>query len=138
MMAKTRVIELHLDNTFEDKKVRYEVNQLKPSKKEKVMFEPICVFKERKKISLFSWLRPRKSLILYVNGAHKALRFDKVTDKLQPLWTKKEAGTFVKKQVAKSLEEAKPMTWTQFFILLGVNVVTLLVLFAMAQRFGVF
>jgi len=133
-MAKTRVIELYLDNTFDDKKVKFEVNKLKPTKKKEVQFEPICVFKERKK----GRFRRRKSLILFVNGAYQALRFEKVTDKLQPLWTKKESEEFVKKQVAKSLEEAKPMTWTQFFILLGVNVGILVFIFAIAQRLGIF
>jgi len=140
-MPKTRVIELHLDNTYEDKKISYDVNKLKPKKGKEVLFEPICVFKERKKRGFFSWLPFRKggkSLILYVTGAYHALRFGKVTDKLQPTWTKEESQRFADSQIKKSLEQHKPMTWTQFFIILGVNVVTLVVMLGIAQRLRLF
>lgn len=138
MMAKTRVIELFLDNTFEDKKVPFEVNKLKPTKKKEVKFEPICVFKQRKKRGRFSWFRKEKSLILYVNGAYQALRFGKVTSTLQPLWTKEEAERFVKKQVAKSLEEYKPMTWSQFIIILVPVALSLFILLKIALHLRAF
>lgn len=137
-MPKTRVIELYLDNTYEDKKIGYDVNKLKPRKKEKVNFEPICVFRERKKGGFFSRFRRGKSLILFVNGAKNALRFSKITDKLQPLWTKAEAKEFVKKEMAKAHMEAKPMTWRQFFLILGINIITLVVVFVLANRMGAF
>jgi len=140
-MPKTRVIELYLDLTYEDKKIPYDVNQLKPRKDEKVQFEPVCVFRERKKWGLFSWLpfrRGGKSLIFFVNGAKNALRFGKVTSELQALWTKKEAKEFVHKEVAKAHEEQKPMTWTQFIILLAVNAGMLLLLVGIAQRLRLF
>ena len=139
-MPKTRVVELYLDLTYEDKKVPYDVNKLNP-KKDPVQFEPVCVFKRRTKRSFWSWLpfeRKKNSLILYVHGAFKALRFDKITDKLQPLWTKEESERFADSQIKKSLEEHKPMTWTQFFIILGVNVVTLIVMLGIAQRLRLF
>lgn len=137
-MPKTRVIELFLDNTYEDKKIKYDGNKLKPRKDDDINFEPICVFQERKKKGLFSWLRGRKSLILYVNGTLKALRFSKVTDELQALWSKNESKEFVHKEVAKAHEEQKPMTWIQFFVLLAVNVGTLLFITVLAQRMGMF
>ena len=140
-MPKTRVIEIFLDNTFEDKKISYDGNKLKPRKKETVEFEPICVLKKRTKRSFFSWLpfeRRKNSLILFVNKAHKALRFGAITEELQALWSKKEAREFVKKEIAKAHMEQKPMTWTQFFIILGVNVATLFMMLVIAQRLRLF
>lgn len=133
-MPKQRVIELYLNNTFEEKKISYDVNKLKPRKKDEVEFEPICVFHERKK----RFLRKPRKLVLYVNGAKKALRFAKVTDEMQTLWTKEEATEHVHKEMSKAHEARHPMTMWEFGVIIAILMVIILVNIKIALFFGVF
>ena len=87
-------------------------------------FEPLCVFSENKPRRAF-W-RGAKSLVLYVDGQLRAVRFGAVTDELQTAWTKKESAEFVNKQIAKALQEVKPIKMWQFAVIMALLVFILI------------
>lgn len=138
---KTRVLKLYLDKTFEECKKPYEVGKIKDDKNE-IFFSPECVFIERKRQNP---LKAKRKIILYVEGTRKALRFketpdpedlmkkQKVLEDPNPFWTMRESAEFVDKQISSSLEEHKPLTWTQFLIL---AVPVVLVLFICLMGFS--
>ena len=82
--------------------------------------------------------RSAREIILFVDGQPDALRFDKVTDKISASWTQKDVKELVKKEMAKALMEHKPMTWTQFIIILIPVLATLGLVFLIAKRIGAF
>jgi len=133
-VRKQNTIKLFLDNTFEEKGLPVDRNKIKDGKG--VEFEPICVFHERKPRRVF-WRSPRH-LILFVDGALKALRFKKGDTTMMPFWTKKEAGEFVNMEIAKSLTQLKPMTWGQFIVLLIPLAISLIILIKIALTMGAF
>jgi hypothetical protein len=128
-------IRLNLDRTFEFVKGKRDGGKFEDKDKNKVRFSPDSVFYERKP----RFLRGRRKVILYVEGLPKALKF-KETDVKEgkktslenpnPHWTMKESQEFVDRQIAESLEDQKPLTWLQFFILAVPVVVTLIVVIA--------
>lgn len=66
-MPKQRTIRLYLDNTFEEKSVKFDGNKLKPEKNDEVTFEPICVFSERKSRLRF-WRGARRLAFLLMDA----------------------------------------------------------------------
>ena len=135
-MGKTRAIRIKLNRKFEEKKFKTDVNVVTYDKNKKVEFEPMCVFSEEK--SRWRFWRSARELIFFVEGQVNALRFDKVTDKISASWTQKDVKELVKKEMAKALMEHKPMTWTQFIIILIPVLATLGLVFLIAKRIGAF
>jgi hypothetical protein len=133
-MPKQRTIRLYLDNTFEEKSVKFDGNKLKPEKNDEVTFEPICVFSERK--PRFRFWRGTRRLAFFVDGCVKALRFGTTTEEFQTYWTKKEARELVHKEIAKALTEYKPIKTWQFVVIIGFLLVQLLVLIRIANILG--
>lgn len=136
-MPKQKVIEIYLDRTFEEKKVEFDRNKLKPRKKDEVFFEPASVFTERKH-GFLSKLKGSRNLVFYVNGALNALKFAEKTDAMEPFWTKKEAKEFVDKETAKSLTKFKPLTIWEFIIILAILIIILIVSIKCALSIGAF
>jgi len=119
-MGKQRAIKLNLNRTFEEKKFGCDRNIVKDGDNT-VIFEPACVFSEKK--TKFLGFIPRfwrgaRNLVLFVDGAVNALKFGEVTEEMNPFWTQKEEKKLVKNEMKKSLTKHKPMTWMQFIILL--------------------
>ena len=126
---KQRVLKLGLDRTFEEIKLNREAGQIKDGEGT-VMFEPAAVFDERNKRRF----RKKRKLVIYVEGTTEALKFKPITDAegkpeldaqgnpklgmddFNPFWTVRQSKEFVARQVADTLEQHKPMTWTQFIL----------------------
>lgn len=128
-------MKLFLDNTFEDVRLAFERNKLHDGS-DRPMFEPICIFQERKPRRVF-WRKPRR-LIFLVDGATNALKFAKADESMLPFWTKGEAKEFVNVEIAKSLTRFKPMTWGQFIIILIPVLIGLGILIKIAMSIGAF
>lgn len=135
------MFKLNLDRTFEEVKLKVASGKITDGKNV-VLFEPACVFHERKK----PFFRARRKIVLFVDGTRKALKFKSVvdTDKkeslsmedLNPFWTMGESAEFVDKEITKSLMKHKPMTWAQFVIVLIPVLVTLGIVVKLALQFG--
>jgi len=127
-----------LNRTFVEKNFPSDVGVIKAGKSDKVRFTPACVFSEEK--TKFMGFIPRfwkgaRNLILFVDGAVNAVEFSKVTTKLMPYWTKKEADEYIKKQIAKARLKFKPLTWGQVILLAVLLIVVIIMqLFSMVQR----
>lgn len=132
-MGKQRAIKLNLNQTFEEKKFSCDRNLIKEGKNE-CEFEPVCVFHEKK--SRWKFWRGARHLIIFVDGAVKALRFGKTTTNMNPFWTQKEERELVKREMKKSLAKHKPMSWAQFIILLIPIGLIMIVLLKMATHIG--
>jgi len=137
-MGKQRAIKLNLNRTFVEKDFPSDVGQLKAGKHDKVAFTPACVFSEEK--TKFMGFIPRfwkgaRNLIFFVDGAKNAMKFSKVTDKMMPFWTKKEADEYIKKQIAKARLKFKPLTWGQVILLAVLLIVVIIMqVISMVQR----
>lgn len=139
-MGKQRAIKLNLNRTFEEKKFGCDRNIVKDGKNN-IMFEPACVFSEKKR-KLFGVI-PRfwkgaRHLILFVDGAVKALKFAEVTENMNPFWTQEEEEKLIEREMKKSLAKHKPMTWAQFIILLIPIIACFVILLKMSFQIGVF
>lgn len=97
--------------------------------KEKVGYEPICVFTENKPRRAF--YRGARKLVFFVDGTLQAIRFAKNTVEVQAYWTKKEAEEFVKKEIAKAHMELKPLKMWQFIVIMAFLVLNLVLLLNM-------
>lgn len=141
MGKKQRVIRIFLDRTFEEKNYETDQNLVKYDGKE-TRFEPACVITERKsggsRWKFWRKLKSARNLIFFVDGLTEAIRFAKTTKNMQPFWTQKEAHEFANKMTRKALTEYKPMKWSQFIILLIVNLIVLGVVVLIGKRFGAF
>jgi len=133
-MGKQRAIKLFINKTFREKKFGCNRNIIKDGKNE-CEFEPACCFDEVGIPRWKFWKRPR-SLILFVDGAVKALRFSKTTEEMRPFWTQKEEEELIKRQMKKSLAKHKPMTWMQFIVLLIPVGIILILLLKIATYLG--
>lgn len=140
MGKKIRGIRLFLDQTFEERRFASERNKAKYGKKNntETSFEPVCVFSERRSWSKFKFWKNPRHLIFFVDEALSALRFGKAIDEIASMWTQDEIKTVVKKQMAKSLTEHKPLKWSQFIMLMIPIVAILILLVSIANRVGVF
>ena len=134
-MGKQRAIKLNLDRTFEEKSFKRDRNIIKDGKNT-INFEPMCVFSEKK--SRWRFWRGARHIIVFVDGAVKALRFGKVTEEMKPFWTQEEEKKLIKREMKKSLAEHKPMSWMQFIILLIPIFAIFIVVLKIAFQFGVF
>jgi hypothetical protein len=114
-MGKQRAIKLNLNRTFEETTFKCDRNILKVDKST-VGFTPVCVFSEKK--PRFRFWRGARNLVFFVDGALHALKFSKVTDEMEPFWTKKDEEKLIEREMKKNLTQQKPMTWSQFIILL--------------------
>ncbi len=132
-LPKQQVLKLHLDNTFEDVRLAFDRNKLIDGK-DRPIFEPICVFQERKPRRAL--LRRPRRLLFLVDGATKALKFKEGDTTMMPFWTTEEAKEFVNVEIAKSMTKFKPMTWGQFIVLLIPLCITLLILIKIALSLG--
>ena len=139
-MGKQRAIKLNLNRTFEEKSFNCDRNIVKDGGNT-VVFEPACVFNEKKtKFLRFipRFWRGSRNLILFVDRAVNALRFSKVTKEMNPFWTQKEEKKLIKKEMKKSLAEHKPMSWAQFIILMIPIMACLILLLKISMQFGIF
>lgn len=142
-MGKQRAIKLNLNRTFEEKDFPCDRNVITDQKGRvikreigKIEFEPAMVFSEIKPRWRF-W-RTARNLILFVDGAKKALQFSKVTKEMMPFWTKKEAKEFVNKEIAKSLTRFKALTIWEFIIILILLIVIIIISLKGALTIGAF
>lgn len=135
-MAKQRAIELHLDNTFTEKRFNVDKNKIKPAKNEETRFAPSNVFTERKTWNRLKFWKHRRRLIFFVEGTVEALKFGKVTKTMNPFWTMGETKDFVWKNIMKALTEHKPMKWSQFIIILIPVLISLGLLARIAMVLG--
>ena len=117
-MGKQRSIRLNLNNTYDEKGFDLA--------KEKVDYEPICVFTENKPRRAF--YRGTRTLTFFVNGTVKAIRFAKDTTEIQSRWTMKESEEFVEKEIAKAHAELKPIKTWQFVVIMVFLVLNLILL----------
>lgn len=122
-LGKQRAIKLLLNRRYEEKKFSTDRNILKDGDNQ-TAFEPACVFYEKK--PRWKFWRGSKDIVLFVEGAVNALRFGKTTKNMNPFWTQKEEKTLVRREMKKGLASHKPLTWTQFIILMIPIVVILL------------
>jgi len=139
-MGKQRAIKLNLNRTFEEKGFDCDRNIVKDGKNT-VAFEPMNVFSEKKTKVLGiipRFWKSARNLILFVDGAVNALKFAEVTEEMKPFWTQDEEKKLVKREMKKSLAEHKPITWTQFVILLLPLFAIFIVVLKIAFHFGVF
>ena len=129
-MGKQRAIEVYLDSTFVEKEFSTDNNVIRPEKNEEVRFTPSCVIHERRSWSRFKFYRHPRDLVFFVKGTVEAIKFSENLKEMNPFWTMKEATDFVHKQILKSLSEHKPMTWTQFILIL----IPILIIMVLAIR----
>ena len=134
-MGKQRAIKLNLNRTFDEKNFGCDRNIVKDGKNE-CKFEPMCVFDENK--PKWKFWRGARHIILFVDGAVKALRFGKTTVNMNPFWTQAEEEELIKREMKKSLAKHKPMSWAQFIILLVPMILIFIVVLKIAIQFGVF
>lgn len=132
-MGKQRAIKLKLNRKFLEKRFKYDRNILQDGKN-KVKFEPACVFTEEKPRWQF-WKKTRE-LIIFVDGALKALMFKKSEGGIAPFWTQKDMKKLVKVQMKRSLAEEKMIKTWQFFIIMGGIIANLILLILLIQRMG--
>jgi len=136
-MGKQRAIKLNLNRTFEEKDLPCDRNIVKVGKKDKVAFEPICVFSEKKtkflRVIPRFWKIPR-NLIIFVDGAKNALKFKGVTEEMMPFWTKPEATEHVNKEIAKARVKESLISWGKaILIIILLFVVILIQLYSMSR-----
>lgn len=124
-MAKQRAIRLYLDETFDEKNYKRDVNTVKVGNDDEVNFTAKKVFVEVN-IPRWQFWRKARRIILFVDGSVDALGFSKVTKSMQQLWTKKEATNHVKKEIAKARLKFKPLTWGQILFIGGLLVIVIL------------
>lgn len=140
---KQRVIKLNLDNTFEEKVLTRQGGKIDDGGGT-VIFTPRNVFIEKKKRGFF---KKQRRLVIYAEGTRNALKFKEVEklpdgksklemDDLNPFWTQGEAAEFVHKETADSLKSHKPLTWSQFIIILIPTIICLGLLFKIGSHIG--
>lgn len=135
-MVKQRIVVLRKNKTFREQNVKVKDGQLKPSKKEEVIYSPAQVFTEERSWSPVKfWKQPRK-LVFWVKGAVKAVDFTEDMKGLNPFWTMEEAYDYVYKNMQKALTEHKPMKWSQFIIIVILLIV--LIVISLSGRVRVF
>jgi len=129
-MGKQRAIKLNLNRTFEEKNFPCDRNIIKAGKKDKVAFEPVCVFSEKKtkflRVIPRFWKIPR-NLIVFVDGAKNALKFSEVTDEMMPFWTKPEAIEHVDKEIAKARVKEQLITWGKAILIVILLIIVILI-----------
>ena len=134
MGKKQRAIKINLNRTFDEKNFKTDVGKIYEEKGLEVGYEPACVLSENKPKWVF-W-RSARHIILFVEGAVKALKFKEAGKDLQPFWTKKESRLFVRKEITKALQEFKPMKWSQFILIFIPVVFILILLIRIAMTVG--
>jgi len=134
-MAKIRGIILRLNRRFKEANFKTDQNNIHYEGK-KTKFEPYCVFSEEK--PRYKFWRGARQIVLFVDGCAKALRFKEATEDLVAFMTQKEARNFVDCEIKQSLEQYKPMKWSQVILLAIPIFVTMFVVIMTALHFGVF
>lgn len=130
-MGKQRAIQLKLNKRFVEKAFKTDLNIIKDGKNE-TEFEPDCIFTEDK--PRWKFWRGTREIVLFVDGAVKALRFSRVTQNMAPFWNQDDERALIRREMKKSLASHKPMTWGQF-VLLMIPIVAILLL-ALNLTFG--
>jgi len=133
-LAKTNVIILNADQTFEDKKITPEGTNLKLDKDWSPSFTPgKSVFSERDIPKWQFWRRERK-IIIIADESMKAFELEaKGKNKIvSSLWTRTEIKKFIAKVIAKSKAAQKPFSnWQVIALLIGLGLVAVLQLLHM-------
>ncbi len=126
MRKRQRAIKLFHNKTFVEKKYKTDRNSLKDGDND-CEYEPSMVFDEVG-VSRWKCWRAKRRLVLFVDGATKALNFGKTTEEMKPFNTQGDLKKLVRREMKKSLAEHKPMKWSQFILLMIPIVVILLLL----------
>jgi len=131
-MVKQTCVKFNKNGTITRKEFRVEDNQIHDGKV-RINFTPLCVFPPAKesgaggffgKFKFWKWLKSKKSVIYFIEGAINALSFVKGDiSLLQTHWTKKESQAYVHKMIVLESMSVKPLKLYQFIILLIVNVI---------------
>lgn len=136
--GRIKIEVLHQDQTFSNKRVKPQLTKLPKlgGKDQDVNFAPRNVFMERKPLQNFWRVGERK--VYYVDGMTECLAFSDMKQSPGLLYdlTRQQVSELVRKEVALSKKNAKPMDNMKFIIIIVISIIGLVLLLALMMRMG--
>lgn len=136
--GRIKIEVLHQDQTYSNKRIKPQLTKLPRlgGKEQDVNFAPRNVFMERKPLQNF-W-RSGERKVYYVDGMPECLAFSDMKQSPGLLYdlTRQQVSELVRKEVALSKKNAKPMDNMKFIIIIVISIVGLVLLISLMMRMG--